>query len=284
MSNINKVILFTNARDEFHLKEWVAHHLLLGFDLIYIFDHKSHVPLKGQFSEFNKDYQRVFVSRCDLIGSIKKLLILKAVNIATELKADWMLYLDADEFLVINDNSIQDVKQLLNLYPQADSLSCNWLLFGTNFHDKEPEGLIIDNYTRSQTVLDEHIKTFLRPKEFLYPNAHRSSIKNPNRAFHFNGKCLNKVFPVYKENKHYKNPVNYNVAKVFIAHYFCQSKETYIKRKLKIPRDDNGKHRTSEEINTNLLTLDSQYNDSINTIVKDKYSNKIKDFLKILNN
>jgi hypothetical protein len=24
---VNKIILFTNARDEFHLKEWVAHHL-----------------------------------------------------------------------------------------------------------------------------------------------------------------------------------------------------------------------------------------------------------------
>ena len=65
---------------------------------------------------------------------------------------------------------------------------------------------------------------------------------------------------------------------------FFAEMEANIKRKLKIPRDDNGKHRTSEEINTNLLTLDSQYNDSINTIVKDKYSNKIKDFLKILNN
>ena len=32
-------VLFTNARDESNLKEWCAHHLLLGFDCIYIFDH-----------------------------------------------------------------------------------------------------------------------------------------------------------------------------------------------------------------------------------------------------
>jgi hypothetical protein len=42
---VGKTMLFTNARDEKNMKEWVAHHLLLGFDLIYIFDHKSKIPL-----------------------------------------------------------------------------------------------------------------------------------------------------------------------------------------------------------------------------------------------
>jgi hypothetical protein len=32
-----KVALFTNARDESHIKEWAAHHLLIGFDYIIIF-------------------------------------------------------------------------------------------------------------------------------------------------------------------------------------------------------------------------------------------------------
>ena len=36
-----KVALFTNARDEKHIKEWAAHHLLIGFEYIFIFDHKS---------------------------------------------------------------------------------------------------------------------------------------------------------------------------------------------------------------------------------------------------
>ena len=33
---VRQVILFCNARDEKHLREWVAHHLLLGFDKIII--------------------------------------------------------------------------------------------------------------------------------------------------------------------------------------------------------------------------------------------------------
>ena len=33
---VKRVVLFTNARDEKNIKEWAAHHLLLGFSLIYI--------------------------------------------------------------------------------------------------------------------------------------------------------------------------------------------------------------------------------------------------------
>ena len=42
-----KIGLFINARDEDNLKEWVTHHLLLGFNKIIIFDHKSIIPIKS---------------------------------------------------------------------------------------------------------------------------------------------------------------------------------------------------------------------------------------------
>ena len=75
----NKVMLFTNARDEKNIKEWAAHHLLLGFDLIYIFDHKSKIPLKTVFSNFD---QRVQVERCEMPNKIKLNLMNRASKIA----------------------------------------------------------------------------------------------------------------------------------------------------------------------------------------------------------
>lgn len=280
----NKIILFTNARDEKNLKEWVAHHLLLGFDFIYIFDHKSIIPLKGQFKNFNKDKFQVYVSRCELNGQIKDKLITTAAYISQKYNYDWMLYLDADEFLVINDKDINNVKQLLSYYPYADSVSCNWLLFGTNFHIKEPSGLIIENYTRSQPTLNDHLKTFIRPHKFLRPNAHRSIIKNEKKAYHICGKQLIKVQPPFKGNQHYINTVPFENSKVFIAHYYVQSEETYINRKLNLPRDDWGTFRDNRKTLlghpiTKNYNIHSEFNDKINTIVKDKYSEKIKKFL-----
>jgi hypothetical protein len=47
----NKVGLFCNARDEINIKEWASHHLIIGFDIIIIFGHKSKQPLKEIFKK-----------------------------------------------------------------------------------------------------------------------------------------------------------------------------------------------------------------------------------------
>ena len=44
-TDCSSVILFTNARDEPNIAEWIAHHLLLGFDKIVVFDHLSKIPI-----------------------------------------------------------------------------------------------------------------------------------------------------------------------------------------------------------------------------------------------
>jgi hypothetical protein len=54
MNPVKKVLLFCNARDEKHIKEWAAHHLLIGFTHIIIFDHNSKVPLSTIFQNFDK--------------------------------------------------------------------------------------------------------------------------------------------------------------------------------------------------------------------------------------
>ena len=68
-NNVNilckKVCLFTNARDEKHIKEWAAHHLLIGFDKIIIFDHKSIIPLSKVFCNFDKRIKIINVSNLE---------------------------------------------------------------------------------------------------------------------------------------------------------------------------------------------------------------------------
>jgi hypothetical protein len=44
----NLVYLFTNARDEPNIAEWIAHHINLGFDKIYVFDHLSVEPISSK--------------------------------------------------------------------------------------------------------------------------------------------------------------------------------------------------------------------------------------------
>lgn len=258
----NSVVLFTNARNEKNIKEWAAHHLLIGFDLVFIFDHKSDVPLINIFKNFDS---RVIVERCEWENPVKMPLMERAVFIAKRLEASWMLYLDADEFLILND--FKDVKKLVKAFPHADALGVNWLLFGSNNHVNEPEGLILDNYTRSNLKLDDHIKTFVRPKEVTQAtNPHFFHIKNSKKTYSID----NRVNPLTPLNKW---SVEYFKAPAYVAHYIFQSEETYTTRKLNLPRDDLNAFRNK------IPDIHLLYNEVENLSPKQKYADQVRLFL-----
>jgi hypothetical protein len=266
---VGKTILFTNARDEKNIKEWVAHHLLLGFNLIYIFDHKSKIPLTEEMKIFKKG---VIVERCEMDGPIKMPLMMKAAKIANSSGADWMLYLDADEFLVLN--AFQNVTGLLKHYLFADSIAINWLMFGTNNLLKEPtEGLLIENYTKSDLKLDKHVKTFVRPSQVINAiTPHYFVISDPSRMLSINMKPM-------QESKSFNEwNVNYNMSAAFIAHYVFQSEESYINSKIHLPRDDNSMFRQIED------NIHGKHNSVENHSVKNKYAERIKLCLEKLRN
>jgi hypothetical protein len=263
-----RTILFTNARDEKNMKEWVTHHLLLKFDIIYIFDHKSMIPLKNQFRNFSK---RVIIERVELDNPVKLPLMNRAVKIAKRLGVDWMLYLDADEFLVLN--KFVGVKHLLQNYNFANSLGINWLMFGSSYHKKDPVGLIVENYTKSVETIDQHVKTFVRPEYVLsVTNPHFYNVIFPNRMFSMNLKNMssNGAFNIWN--------ISYKDVPAFVAHYVNQSEESYINRKIKLPLDSHNTFRSVDK------QMHQHYNDVDNFLVKNKYASRIKHFLNIASN
>lgn len=265
----NKVGLFCNARNEKNIREWAAHHLLIGFDLIVIFDHKSDIPLTNIFSNFDK---RVLIIRKDIDQvkkddkNIKKLFNNQATEIAKKMNLDWFIYLDADEFLILN-KFFRGVKHLLNTYSYADSLGINWVMFGSNHLVEEPEGLILENYNRCSLKLDKHVKSFVRPNEVKFSdNPHFYHMKNPYRMIGLDFKMIS--YPQYCHELNipfYKSPA-------YIAHYVYQSEETYKKRKINLIADDG---TVRGDMGKGVHNL---YNDVIN-VQPQKYVKQIKEFL-----
>jgi len=262
-----KVILFTNARNEKNIKEWAAHHLLIGFSAICIFDHKSDPPIEPQFTNFDK---RVKILRVEFENPVKLRLMNMAVSIAKQNNFDWMLYLDADEFLILN--SFRGVKRMLTQFSYAHSLSINWLMFGTNNHIKEPVGLILENYTKSDLIPNDHVKTFVRPQEVINArNPHWFTIYNPSHMITITNKIMEPVNGCYAFNP---CKVEYCEQHAYIAHYVNQSEETYMKRKILLEADDGTGFR-----NTN-PNLHKQHNEVQNNDPKNKYAENVKLFLK----
>lgn len=260
----NNVGLFCNARDEINIKEWAAHHLLIGFDIIIIFDHKSKISLKEIFINFDR---RVNIIKIDLeTNNIKLMLMNKAKEIAKKLNMDWFIYLDADEFLILN-NMFKGVKHFLNAYSYADSIGVNWLMFGSNNFVNDPSGLLLENYTRSQDKIDQHVKSFVRPNEIKNcENPHFYNIRNPL-------KMLGIDFKIMKKPYCFNNiDISFYKAPAYIAHYVYQSESSYKRRKIDLKGDD-GSIRS--DIGKDIHKL---YNNIIN-IQPQKYVKNIKNFL-----
>jgi hypothetical protein len=257
-------ILFTNARDEPNIAEWVAHHLLLGFDKIVVFDHLSNVPISSLIK--NNFDNRLNIIKVDSVGAVKLNLMKNALDIANKGNYSWMLYLDADEFL--NLNGFSNIKVYLDLFKEADSIGINWLMFGTSGHKNQPKGLITENFVRSELRLNSHVKSFARPSTIAnIINPHYYVMVNPLRCFSGNGTRM-KMGPFNNQ------PLPFIKARAYIAHYYTQSEEEHMRRKSRM-LDDGSVNKSAD-----FPEVHRVYNNYANNQLQNKYSERTKEFLK----
>jgi hypothetical protein len=264
-----KVMLFCNARDEKHLREWIAHHLILGFDKIVIFDHKSKIPVKDWVGNFPP--KNVSVIRTDIEAAVKLPLMNQAAHIAQKEKADWMIYLDADEYLILHYTT-SNIRQFLNRYNHAHSVGVNWLMYGSNNLVTDPNDLILTSYTKSEILLDRHVKSFCRPSEITgCDNPHFYHIKNKKNYFGINNVRLTR-------NPYFNNiKLPFYKAPCYIAHFYNQSEETFRNRRCNLPTDDRGIMR--ELKSTDISYIHGEYNKIDNIYAAKRYGDKIKKIL-----
>jgi len=199
---------------------------------------------------------------------VKLPLMMTAAKIARQAGADWMMYLDADEFLILN--SFQNVKEMLQVFSFADLLSINWLMFGTNNHIKEPRGLLLENYTKSDLILNPHIKSFVRPSQIINVSTpHYYSIRNPQRMITINNNIMSSPYSF-----NHTHLVEYYKSHAYIAHYIYQSEESYIKRKIKLPTDDTNSQRAIDD------KIHEKHNQIENNGPKRKYAARVLELLR----
>ena len=268
---LDSIVLTTNMRDEDNIPEWVAYHTLIGFDYIFICDHKSKIPISTTLS--NYEFKNVLVIREERENVVKCSMMNRLLNMAKKNKARWLIHLDADEYLSLNGN-FSNVKEFLSNYKDYDMIPISWVHFGSNNHTEKPSGLIIENYTKSQERnIRGVIKTFI----------------NVNKAKKYKHPHMCKMYPDSKgitiENERWANTFYNELSKgindkVYINHYSQQSYQDFIRRKINRVRDDNRKQREMIEESE----FHKKYNDIDNTYLKDNFTDKIKEFLKQNNN
>ena len=144
---MSKSVLFTSAKNDRTILEWTIHHLTLGFDHIHIFQPTLSTVLDSLVEADN----RVTIQQETPHEQMR--------DIAQTLGADWMLYLDSDEFVVLNNSAM--ISHFLRDYAKYEKVGLNLLVFRSG---EEGEETLIGSCTSCNSRLSDIVKTFVNLK------------------------------------------------------------------------------------------------------------------------
>lgn len=175
----DRFVLVATAKNEGpYLLEWVAHHLLLGFDDIIIFQNDSDdttdetLKCLQAMGVVNYKYNRSAQPGTHQVQAYKR-----AARQSEYTQADWAMALDLDEFLCIKvgNGTLRDWTALL---PETDIVYVNWRQFGSNGHKTIPTGLTTKSFTLAERsdrlrVGVNPFKSMFRREKFMRPGIHK---------------------------------------------------------------------------------------------------------------
>lgn len=213
--------------------------------------------------------------------NLKFVLMQRAVDQARERGYTWLMYLDADEFLVLPCRAVSTIHALLAATgsdgtQERAELSVNWRFFGSGLRDvDDPDTPTVTQYTLAAADLDRHVKTIVRVSAAVGPGGtpHFYTCTSP----HCN--AYNVTFGLVRaadgEPRSFVPPPRGPRAPplAYIAHYVYQAYDVYMARKGTRVRDDNGALRNA----ISHSQFHGEFNDVVFTEVADLYGARIKE-------
>lgn len=221
-----------------NIREWVAYHLAMGADVVYLYDNESDDDTKTQIQDFIDNGKVVYTN---FPGKNRQLpayddAISKYKNICK-----YMAFIDCDEFLAVpfEKKLVEVVDEIISNTPNAGGLGVNWALYGSSGYEKKQSGLLIETYLK-------------RGKNDAWPNFHVKTIVNPRMV----EKYVSPHFPLYRvgawsvdgkrrrQRLWYNHDVDFTVIRC--NHYFCKSKEEFIAKRSRGMADRQAKYDMSK--------------------------------------
>jgi glycosyltransferase involved in cell wall biosynthesis len=147
-----------------YLLEWIAYHRALGFDEIIVYENRS-TDNSAELLE-NVAKAGIIDHRPWLAGATESPQISAYRDALGKTTAEWILFIDADEFLVLHrHDSVNAFLAGFDDRPEVTTIGCNWRLFGDS-HLSESDGrLLIDRFNHAAEVEypgNRHLKSFTR--------------------------------------------------------------------------------------------------------------------------
>lgn len=181
-----------------YLQEWLEYYRIIGVDKFYLYDNGS----TDETAKILKPYiESGIVELTYLLG--EKMQIPAYTDFITRFKNDtkWAIIVDLDEFVVSKKCGITDF--LRKLPNKVSQIIVPWIFFGSNGHKTQPDGLVIENYTKRATK-PRLYKSIINPRRVLVMKCHEHTVV---------GKTIFQKMDT-----------------LLVNHYYCKSLQEYLRR------------------------------------------------------
>ncbi|MDR1221114.1 MAG: glycosyltransferase family 92 protein [Treponema sp.] len=236
----NELSIATMVRNEApYLKEWIEYHKLVGVQTFYIYDNYSADATKEVLQPYIESGVVVYtLFPAEEAHSLETQI--QAFNDAItryKNKTRWLALIDADEFIVpvhadTITSVIKDVERK-TARKKFGALCVFWVLYGFSGHCRKPDGLVIENYTRSRVkeltkaasanyvwIEQEWIKSIVNPRMTAAYYIHGGA--------YINGRCgIDERGNRMQEDGGVPEGVAASVEKIRINHYWTKSYEEF---------------------------------------------------------
>ena len=251
-----KVATCTICRlENIYIKEFVDHYKALGVDHMYIYD--NNLPNTENISDVLQSYiDNDFVTVINYQDQEKYPMGDALISAFTDCwetnknEYDWILFLDNDEFLILQNDS--NIKEYLGLecFNNIDVIRINWLCYDDNnfiyYQDKPLRKRFTHPCKDDPFKFDEnkHTKSIIhntaKNKEIIFDfGAAHNPLLFRNNSYNYDDYINNNIYSdnagnilsMFDQSQHSINYINYDLA--YYAHYRMKTIDEYVNNKIK---------------------------------------------------
>ncbi len=148
------------------ITEWMAFHLSVGFEHLFIIDNGSSDSTRHLIQNFSASDRVTYMFQPTGVPADFSTIFLK--NFGDQFR--WMAFIDADEFLYPSRGG--DIRMVLTNYEDSSAVGVYWQLYGSNGLEDRPDGLVAENFVKrapSDYYLHRHVKSIVNPRKVIGP-------------------------------------------------------------------------------------------------------------------
>ncbi|WP_072065319.1 glycosyltransferase family 2 protein [Pluralibacter gergoviae] len=192
-------IVATLKNESEYLIEWISYHLSIGVDCFYLANNNS----DDNTEEILKTLQRKgvvkylnFPTTPDYNGS-PQIDIYNKLGHEFKSEVDWLCFIDADEFIVLDDDN-KDIHCFLNHFDAVSNIGSVvvfWALYGSSFNVNKEKKLSIERFFLRDEKPNQHYKSFVKSIAFngFKGNPHYSHLKDGYHTVNTDNRILNGI-------------------------------------------------------------------------------------------